>query len=60
MFLVPLIRFVDQPFVKLRFANARLVRCNQKNCIPLWIESKCNAPYASVGSEAKLFHVRKL
>jgi hypothetical protein len=26
----------------------------------LWIESKGNAPYASVGSEAKLFHVRKL
>jgi hypothetical protein len=26
----------------------------------LWIESKGNAPNASVGSEAKLFHVRKL
>jgi len=60
MFLVPLIRFVDQPFVEFRFAHARLVRCNQKNCIPLWIESKGNAPNASVGSEAKLFHVRKL
>jgi len=57
MFLVTLIRLVDQALVELRFADARFVSGDEQNPAPSRIEGEGDAPDASIGSETKFLHV---
>ncbi len=57
MFFESLIRFGDEPFIKLWSADSRLVARNQENTAAPRIKSEGHSPYTTINPEAKLLHV---
>src|ERR1035438_293112 len=57
MFLEPFVGFVDQSLIKLLLVYSGFVSRYQQNCVSLRIESKGDAPYASISPEPNHLHI---
>jgi len=52
------IGYIDQITIEAALSNSAFVSSHQYDGLALWIESESNAPYAPIGIEAQLLHVR--
>ena len=47
----------DQLTIETALTTSGFVAGYQENCLPIWIERECNAPYSICGREAQFLHI---